>query len=104
MVGCHHQQNEHEFDGEGQGSLACCSPRSHKELDMTEQLNSSNNLKVLSYILLHYAVSSVLPFITIIGAFLKLKFVLPNPTLVLYPALEADTLPSEPPGKIQSCI
>ena len=49
--------------------------------------NSNNNLKVLSYILLHYAVSSVLPFITIIGAFLKLKFVLPNPTLVLYPTL-----------------
>ena len=66
--------------------------------------NSNNNLKVLSYILLHYAVSSVLPFITIIGAFLKLKFVLPNPTLVLYPALQADTLSSEPPGKIQSCI
>ena len=31
MVGWHHQLNEHEFeqalgDGEGQGSLACCSP------------------------------------------------------------------------------
>ena len=24
------------LDGEGQGSLACCSPWSHKELDMTE--------------------------------------------------------------------
>ena len=34
----------HEFeqapgDGEGQGSLACCSPWGHKELDMTERLN-----------------------------------------------------------------
>ena len=29
-------------DGEGQGSLAYCSPWVHKELDMTEQLNSSN--------------------------------------------------------------
>ena len=29
-------------DGEGQGSLACCSPWGHKELDMTEQLNNSN--------------------------------------------------------------
>ena len=33
----------HEFeqtsgDGEGQGSLVCCSPWGHKELDMTEQL------------------------------------------------------------------
>jgi len=31
MVGLHHQLNGHEFeqgsgDGEGQGSLACCSP------------------------------------------------------------------------------
>ena len=25
--------------GDGQGSLACCSPWLHKELDMTEQLN-----------------------------------------------------------------
>ena len=38
--GWHHQLNGHEFeqtleDNEGQGSLACCSPRGHKELDMT---------------------------------------------------------------------
>ena len=26
-------------DGDGQGSLACCSPWDHKGLDMTEQLN-----------------------------------------------------------------
>ena len=26
-------------DGEGQGSLACCSPWGHKELDTTEQMN-----------------------------------------------------------------
>ena len=44
MFGWHQQLNGHEFeqilgDGEGQGSLACCSPWSHKELDMTEQLN-----------------------------------------------------------------
>ena len=25
--------------GDGQGSLACCSPWGHKELDMTERLN-----------------------------------------------------------------
>jgi len=36
----------HEFeqalgDGEGQGSLACCSPWGHKESDTTQQLNSS---------------------------------------------------------------
>ena len=44
MVGWHHQLNGPEFaqapkDGEGQGSLACCSSWGHKELDMTEQLN-----------------------------------------------------------------
>ena len=26
-------------DGDGQGSLACCSPWGYKESDMTEQLN-----------------------------------------------------------------
>ena len=57
MVGWHHQLNEHEFeqapgDGEGQGSLACCSPWGHKESDMTEQLNNNNNLgeKILSLV------------------------------------------------------
>ena len=40
MVGWHHQLNEQEFelasgDGEGQGSLVCCSPWAHKESDTT---------------------------------------------------------------------
>ena len=44
MVGWHHQLNGHEFEqapgvGEGQGSLACYTPWSHKELDTTERLN-----------------------------------------------------------------
>ena len=44
MVGWHHQLNGHEFEyapavGDGQGGLACCSPRGRKELDRTEQLN-----------------------------------------------------------------
>ena len=44
MVGWHHQLDGHEFEqapevGDGQGSLACCSPWGHKEQDMTEQLN-----------------------------------------------------------------
>ena len=47
MVGWHHQLNGDEFeqtlgDSEGQGSLACCSPWSHKQLDMTERLNNNN--------------------------------------------------------------
>ena len=44
MVGWHHRLNGHEFeqslgDGEGQGSLACCSPWGCRELDMTEWPN-----------------------------------------------------------------
>ena len=31
------------FDGEGQGSLVCCSPWAHKEVDMTERLNKNNS-------------------------------------------------------------
>ena len=50
MVGWHHRLNGHEFEqtsenGEGQGSLACCSPRGHKESDVTEQLNNNSNSK-----------------------------------------------------------
>ena len=46
MVGWHHQVNGHEFEkavgvGDGQGSLACCSPLGCKESDTTEQLNWS---------------------------------------------------------------
>ena len=41
MVGWHHRLNGHEFeqalgDGKGQGSLVCCSPWVHKELDTIE--------------------------------------------------------------------
>ena len=44
MVGWHHWLDGHEFEqalgvGDGQGSLACCSPWGHKESDMTEWLN-----------------------------------------------------------------
>ena len=43
MVGWHHRLDGHEFEqvpgvGDGQESLACCSPYSRKESDMTEQL------------------------------------------------------------------
>ena len=44
MVGWHHGLSGYEFEqtpgvGDGQGSLACCSPWGCKESDMTEQLN-----------------------------------------------------------------
>ena len=48
-VGWHHRPNGHELeetpgDGEGQGSLACCSPWGGKESDKSEKLN---NIKFL---------------------------------------------------------
>ena len=50
MIGWHHQLDGHEYEqapgaGDGQGSLVCCSPWGHKELDMTEQLNNNNGLR-----------------------------------------------------------
>ena len=44
MVGWHYRLDEHEFEqapgvGNGQRSLACCSPWGCKGLDMTKQLN-----------------------------------------------------------------
>ena len=43
-VGWHHGLDGHEFEqahgvGDGQGSLACCSPCGCKESDVTERLN-----------------------------------------------------------------
>ena len=49
MVGWHHWLNGHESeqtqgDGEGQGSLVCCSPWGHKESDTTEQQQQQQGL------------------------------------------------------------
>ena len=60
MVGWHHRLNGHKSEqtpegSEGQGSLACCSPWSCKELDTTEQLN--NNPKTFSGIIRREACS-----------------------------------------------
>ena len=60
MVGWYHQLNGHEFeqtpgDYEGQGSLACCSPWSHQELDTTEQLSINNNNKLSSNVIYLFA-------------------------------------------------
>ena len=46
MAGCHHWIDGHKFEqapgvGDGQGSLACCSPWDCKELSMTEWLTST---------------------------------------------------------------
>ena len=51
LVGWHHRLDGDEFepslrDGEGQGSLACCSPWGCKESDMTERLNWLKSEKI----------------------------------------------------------
>ena len=51
IVGWHHQLNGHESEqtpgnGEGQGSLACCSPWSRKKSDTIEWLNSNNQFSI----------------------------------------------------------
>ena len=53
MVGWHHRLSGHESEqalgvGDGQGSLACCSPWDHKESDTTEWLNWTE-LKDINY-------------------------------------------------------
>ena len=55
MVGWHHQHKGHEFeqalgDGEGQEGLERCNPWDHKELDMTEQLNTITTTSVVEQI------------------------------------------------------
>ena len=50
-VGWHYRLNGHEFeqapgDGEGQGSLVCCSPQGLKESDTTEQLNNNSKRNI----------------------------------------------------------
>ena len=58
IVEWHHWLDGHGFEqtpeiDDGQGSLACCSPWHHKELDMTEWLNwtasDKNHQKLLKY-------------------------------------------------------
>ena len=60
MVGWHHRLNGHEFEwilgvGDGQGGLACCSPWSFRESDMTGWMNttsSSNGVSVANVVVL----------------------------------------------------
>ena len=59
VVEWHHRLDGHEFEqapgvGDGQGSMACCSPWGHKKLDTTErlkwtELNDQDNWFVWSF-------------------------------------------------------
>ena len=53
MVGWHQRFTGHEFeqapgDGEGQGSLACCSPWGRRELDTTEPIKFLQTMCIFS--------------------------------------------------------
>ena len=53
MVGWHHQLNRYEFEqtsgvGDGQGSLACCSPWGRKEWHLTDWLNWIGNINCIT--------------------------------------------------------
>ena len=66
MVGRNHrlkgQFEQAPGDGEGQGGLACCSPRGRKEPDTTERLNSNALLDtVLSLLAFDGPVENLLP-------------------------------------------
>ena len=55
MVGWHQRPDGHESEqalgfGDGQGSLACCSPQGRKESDTTERLNWRNTRMLWIYI------------------------------------------------------
>ena len=58
MVGWPHRLDGHEFqqtlgNGEGQGSLACCSPWGHQESDRTERLKDNFPLSESALAFLH---------------------------------------------------
>ena len=89
MVEWHHQLNGHEFeqapgDGEGQGSLMCCSPWGHKELDITET-EQQDSLKMKSVLgqdlttTVYKTVQRKILMKSVITDLMKL-LILPNPT------------------------
>ena len=55
-----HEVEQAPGDGEGQGSLLCCSPLGHKELDMTERLNNkeTHSIHPPIYLFIHLSISS----------------------------------------------
>ena len=58
MIGWHHRLDGHEFEkalrvGDGQGSLACCSPWGHKESDITEWLNWTDLSQANNFSIFH---------------------------------------------------
>ena len=64
MVGWHHPLNGDKFEqapgiGDGQGSLVCCNPWSHKKLDTTEQLNWTELYDIYCFSLVAFNILSL---------------------------------------------
>jgi len=114
IVGWHHWLNGHEPEqalavGHGQLSLVCCSPWCHKKSDVTEQLNWTE-LAAQSRPTLWDPMDCSPPGSCVHGDSPGQDYWsglpcpppvdLPNPGIEhMSPALQADSLPSEPPGK-----
>ena len=82
MVRWHDQLGGHEFeqtprDGKGQGSLVCCSPWGHKELDLTEKLSYMYTYTYMYiYVYIHIHIYTYTFFnIFILGFFYFSKFI-----------------------------
>ena len=65
VVGWHHRLDGHEFEqapgvGDGQGGLACCSPRGRKESETTERLKWYPSFIVINNITGHHLVGPVI--------------------------------------------
>ena len=63
MIGCHHRLDGHETGwtpgvGDGQGGLACCGSRGHKESDTTERLNWTELISFLISLTLYLQMCS----------------------------------------------
>ena len=98
--------------GDGQEGLVCCRPWGRKESDTTEQLNWTE-LSHFSHVWLFATLWPVSPPVSSIHGILQARILeqvaMPssrrssqgwNPRIKLRsPALQADSLPSEPPGK-----
>ena len=78
-------------EGEGQGSLVCCSPWGHTESDTTERLNNS---KIINH--RHYAVHCI----RMAYLFYNWKFV---PDDALHPFSTCHHPPSLPPPPTSFC-
>ena len=70
IVGWHHWLNGHGFGwtlgvADGQGGLACCGSRGHKESDMTERLNWTEVIggKITHWLVMRWSIFLYMPWI-----------------------------------------